>query len=60
MGGCKAAASSFILQSVLLEAAELAAKEGAKVHAYMSGNVEGGAEYNRALIEAFLPRIKHL
>ena len=60
MGSVSTAASSFILQSVLLEAAELAAKEGAKVHAYMSGNVEGGAEYNRALIEAFLPRIKHL
>lgn len=60
MGSVSTAASSFVLQSLLLEAAEMAAKDGAKVHAYKSGNVEGGAEYNRSLIEAFLPRIKHL
>lgn len=60
MGSVSTVASSFILQSVLLEAAEMAAKEGAKVHVYRSGNVEGGAEYNRSLIETFLPRIKHL
>ena len=60
MGSVSTAASSFILQSVLLEGAELAAKEGAKIPVYMSGNVEGGAEYNKALIAAYLPRIKHL
>ncbi len=60
MGSVSTAASSFILQSLLLEGAELAAKEGARVPIYMSGNVEGGAEYNKALIAEYLPRIKHL
>ena len=38
MGSVSTAASSFILQSLLLEGAELAAKEGARVPIYMSGN----------------------
>lgn len=60
MGSVSTVASSFILQSLLLEGAEIAAKEGAKVPIYMSGNIEGGAEYNKALIKEYLPRIKHL
>ena len=60
MGSVSTVASSFILQSVLLSGAELAAKEGAKVPVYMSGNVEGGSAYNKALIAEYLPRIKHL
>jgi len=60
MGSVSTAASSFILQSLLLEGAELAAKEGARVPIYMSGNVEGGADFNKALIAEYLPRIKHL
>ena len=60
MGSVSTAASSFILQSVLLEAAETAARNGKEIPIYQSGNVEGGAEYNRRLIEAYLPRIKHL
>lgn len=60
MGSVSTVASSFILQSLLLEGAELAAKEGARVPIYRSGNVEGGAEYNKVLITEFLPRIKHL
>ena len=60
MGSVSTVASSFVLQSLLLEGAELAAKEGARVPIYRSGNVEGGAEYNKALIEEYLPRIKHL
>lgn len=60
MGSVSTVASSFIMQSLLLEGAELAAKEGARVPIYRSGNVEGGAEYNRALIKEYLPRIKHL
>ncbi len=60
MGSVSTAASSFILQSILLEGAELAAKEGARVPVYKSGNVEGGAEYNKSLILEYLPRIKHL
>ncbi|MBR2036969.1 MAG: SIS domain-containing protein [Lachnospiraceae bacterium] len=60
MGSVSTAASSFILQSILLEGAELAAKEGARIPVYRSGNVEGGAEYNKTLISEYLPRIKHL
>lgn len=60
MGSVSTSASSFILQSVLMEAADLAGKDGAKLPVYMSGNVEGGAEFNKALIKEYLPRIKHL
>lgn len=60
MGSVSTAASSFILQSVLLEAAEIAAQNGAKVPIYKSGNIEGGTEYNQTLIKRYLPRIKHL
>ncbi len=60
MGSVSTAAGAFILQSVLLEAAEAAAKNGKKVPIYMSGNVEGGADYNKALIKEYMPRIKHL
>ena len=60
MGSVSTVASSFILQSVLLEAAEIAAKNGAEVPIYKSGNVDGGAEYNKKLIRKYLPRIKHL
>ena len=60
MGSVSTVASSFILQSVLLEGAKLASEAGAKLPLYMSGNIEGGAEYNKALITEYLPRIKHL
>lgn len=60
MGSVSTAASSYILQSVLMEGAELAAKAGVSLPIYRSGNVEGGAEYNKALIQKYLPRIKHL
>ena len=60
MGSVSTIASSFILQSMLLEGAKLASDEGVKLPLYMSGNIEGGAEYNKALITEYLPRIKHL
>ena len=60
MGSVSTAASSYILNSVLLEAASLAGRDGAKPPVYMSGNVDGGAEYNKELITRYLPRIKHL
>ena len=60
MGSVSTAASSFIMQSVLMEAAAIAAENGAKLPVYMSGNIEGGAEFNKKLIEEYLPRIKHL
>lgn len=60
MGSVSTVASSFIMQAILLEGAEAVAKEGIKVPAYMSGNVEGGTEYNKDLIAKYMPRIKHL
>lgn len=60
MGSVSTVASSFILQSVLLEAAEIAAQNGAELPIYKSGNIEGGAEFNKKLIKKYLPRIKHL
>ncbi len=56
MGSVSTAASSFILQSILMEAAELSKKPPV----YMSGNIDGGAEYNKKLIDRYLPKIKHL
>lgn len=60
MGSVSTAASSFILQTILMEGAEMAAKEGAKIPVYMSGNVDGGAEFNKALIKKYMGRVKHL
>ena len=50
MGSVSTAASSFILQSVLMEAASLAEKDGADLPIYMSGNIDGGDAYNNAVI----------
>lgn len=60
MGSVSTAASSFILQSVLMEAAAIAGKAGAELPVYMSGNVDGGADFNKALIKKYLRRVKHL
>ena len=60
MGSVSTAASSFILQSVLMEASEIAGKDGAELPVYMSGNIEGGAEFNKALIKKYLGRVKYL
>ena len=50
----------YILNSVLAQATELALSRGVDVPIYLSGNIPGGAERNRALIERYQPRIKHL
>jgi len=60
MGSVSTAASSFILQTIIMEGAEIAGKSGVKPPVYMSGNVEGGAEFNKELIKSYFPRIKHL
>lgn len=60
MGSVSTAASAFILQSVLLEAAASAAERGFKPPIYLSGNIPGGGEFNKALIREYMPRIKHL
>ena len=50
----------FIINSILAEGTSLAAKSGADIPVYLSGNIPGGAEYNKALIERYSPRIKCL
>lgn len=60
MGSVSTSASSFILQTILMEGADIAGKNGAKLPVYMSGNVDGGADFNKKLIKEYLPRIKHL
>ena len=41
-------------------AEEILAKQGMKPPVYMSGNIAGGRERNRALIDKYRPRIKNL
>jgi len=60
MGSLSTVASAFIMQSVLLQAATLAAERGVKPPIYKSGNIPGGGEFNKGLIEQYQPRIKHL
>lgn len=60
MGSVSTCASSFILQSVILEASAICAKDGISLPVYTSGNVEGGKEKNAKIIDEFLPKIKHL
>ena len=60
MGSVSTAASSFILHTILMEGADIAGKSDARLPVYMSGNVDGGAEFNKKLIKEYLPRIKHL
>ncbi len=60
MGSVSTAASSYIMQSVIMEAARLAEIDGTLPDVYLSGNIEGGAEYNKALIKKYLPKVKHL
>lgn len=60
MGSTSTCASSFILQSVILEASAICAKEGVTLPVYVSGNVEGGKEKNAKIIDEYLPKIKHL
>ena len=60
MGSVSTAASTFIMQTVLAEGAQIALKIDADVHIYMSGNVSGGSEFNKKIVKKYLPRIKHL
>ena len=46
MGSLSTAASSYAVQVILMEGAEMASKEGVRVPVYMSGKVDGGADFN--------------
>ena len=60
MGSISTFASSFIVQSILMEAVRRAELSGKRLPIYQSGNVAGGAEYNQNLIERYRSRVKHL
>lgn len=60
MGSVSTIASTFIMQTVLAEGAKSAIESGADVPVYMSGNVDGGTEFNKTLIKKYMGRIKHL
>ena len=60
MGSVSTIAGTFILQSVLMEAASNCEKENVDAPIYRSGNIKGGGEYNKALIDTYLGRVKHL
>lgn len=53
-------ASSYVINSILAEAVQLLLDRGIDVPVYASGNVPGGAEKNRALIERYQSRIPSL
>lgn len=60
MGGLSTYAACFILNSCLIEGAKLALEEGCKPPVYVSGNIEGGREFNIVLEDLYLGRVKHL
>lgn len=60
MGGLSTATNCFILNTCLIEGAKLAQAEGVKPPIYVSGNIDGGREYNIVLEDQYLPRVKHL
>ena len=60
MGSLSTVASSFIVQTIIMEGADMAGKNGAVLPVYMSGNVSGGTEFNKKLVDKYLQRIKHL
>lgn len=63
--GCKTGPIStisgcLIAQSIMVQAAENVAFSGMKPPLYISGNLPGGMEQNKKLIELYGPRMKHL
>ena len=60
MGALSTSAACFILNSCLIEGARLALAEGKRPPVYLSGNVDGGRDFNIKLEELYLGRVKHL
>jgi len=60
MGPLSTYAACFLLESCLIEGARICEKKGFPAPVFMSGNVEGGKEYNLAIEEKYLGRVKHL
>ena len=60
MGPLSTYAACFLLESCLIEGARICAEKGVPAPVFMSGNVEGGKEFNLAVEEKYLGRVKHL
>ncbi|HEY8500084.1 MAG TPA: SIS domain-containing protein [Clostridia bacterium] len=53
-------ASSFIMQSILLNSIYFLSEQGIDPPIYCSSNLMGGAEHNRSMISSYKSKIKHL
>ncbi len=51
---------TFIINSILVEAVDMALRQNIEPPIYLSGNITGGTEYNQSLIERYSGRIKCL
>ena len=60
MGALSTSAACFILNTCLIEGAKLALSEGKEPPVFLSGNIDGGKEFNIRLEEMYLGRVKHL
>ncbi len=60
MGGLSTYAACFILNSCLINGSKIANEDGVKPPVFLSGNIEGGKEFNIHLEEKYLGRVKHL
>ena len=49
--------SAFIINSMLAQAVQMALARGVEPPVFLSGNIEGGHEYNRKLIERYKSRV---
>jgi len=60
VGPISTISACMIAQSIVVQADENLWKKGITPPAYVSGNIPGGMEHNQALIDRYMPRIKHL
>ncbi len=60
VGPISTISACMIAQSIVVQADENLWKMGITPPAYVSGNISGGMERNQALIDRYMPRIKHL
>ena len=60
VGPISTISACMIAQSMVVQADENLWKKGIMPPVYVSGNIPGGMERNQALIDRYMPRIKHL
>ncbi|MBQ6831340.1 MAG: SIS domain-containing protein [Oscillospiraceae bacterium] len=60
VGPISTISSCLIAQSIVVQADEFMWQDGVQPPVYVSGNIPGGMEQNRELIQRYLPRNKHL